>query len=173
MVHGGSSWTVRLGGRATPAKVRWHLVVAREAPGNPKLPDELKRWRERGFHPRTFEIGTVFGIKGQVLDSRHVLVTVDPRDDEAAAREAARALGARFHVEAGVHPELVERARGVLVASDDHGTTIENDGILWFAPEEGGLLELRDVDKEAAGARAVAISASFTSPSRRTASWRW
>jgi stage II sporulation protein D len=149
-VKSGTTWTVRVdGGR--PSKVRWHVVVARLSPGDERLSSVLQTWRERSFQPRTFELGTLFGVKGEVLDSRRVLVTVAPHDDEPQARAQARALAEQFHVEAGVHPELVERPRGTVEATDDKGTTVRNDGILWFTPAPGGMLELKDVDKEGGG----------------------
>jgi SpoIID/LytB domain protein len=147
-VRGGARWTLRVdGGR--PARVRWHVVVARLVPGEAQaLQAELARWRERAEAPRTFEVGAIFGVRGEVLDSRRLLVTVAAHDDEAAARAAATALAARWHVETGLHPELVERARGAVEAVDERGLVVRNDGILWFGPPEGGTLELAEVDSE-------------------------
>jgi SpoIID/LytB domain protein len=149
-VHGGATWTIHAE-NAKPSKVRWHIVVAHARPGDPSLQAEMQKWRERGFAPRTFEVGTVFGIRGEVLDSRKLLVAVDPHDDEAEARAAAKALKAKFSVDTGIHPELAERPRGTLIATDERGTQVRNDSILWFAPEGTGLIELRDVDKEGGG----------------------
>lgn len=149
-VRGGGSWTVRVQG-GKPAKLKWHVVVARLKPGDEKLQDELRTWRERGEKPRTFETGALFAIKGEVLDSRRVLVAVSPRDDEAQARAAAQALAAKHGIDAGVHPELAERAAGAVEASDEKGVVVRNDGILWFAGAAGGLIELHDVDKEGGG----------------------
>ena len=149
-VKSGTTWTVHVAG-GRPSKIRWHLVVARLAPGDEKLSSLLQTWRERSYQPRTFELGTVFGVKGEVLDSRRLLVTVAPHDDEARARADAKTLAEQFHVEVGVHPELVERPRGTVEATDDKGTTVRNDGILWFSPAPNGMLELKDVDKEGGG----------------------
>jgi peptidoglycan hydrolase-like amidase len=150
-VRGGASWTVRIvGGHGAPARVRWHVVVARLAAGESPV-EELARWRARGFQPRSFETGALFAVRGEVLDSRRVLVAVEPHDDEAAARAAASELAARFHVDAGVHPELVERPRGVVEAVDDRGAVVRNDSIVWFSPGPSGLVEVADVDKEGGG----------------------
>ncbi len=155
-LRAGATWTVRVdGGR--PGKVRWHVVVGHVLPGDDKLPALLATWRERGFVPRTFEVGSVFGVKGEVLDSRRVLVTVAPpgfASDEASARAESHELGEKYHVETGVHPELAERPRGMVEATDEKGTVIRNDGILWFSPPPNGLLELKDVDKEGGGREA-------------------
>jgi SpoIID/LytB domain protein len=150
-VRGGRTFTLRVeGGR--PGRVRWHVIAARLAPGDERLPSELQRWRERGFSPHTFEVGAVFGVRGEVLDSRRILVAVAARDDEPAARAEAARIGKTFAVEAGVHPELVERPRGVVEATDEHGAVVRNADILWFAPAEPrGVLQLDDVDKESGG----------------------
>lgn len=152
-VAGGQTWTVRVSG-GKPARVRWHVVVARFKPGDARLQAALETWRGRGLQPRTFEIGAVFGIRGQVLDSRRVLVAVAAKDAEAQARAEAQALAQRYQVETSLHPELSERPRGTLEATDERGVTVRNDAILWLAPPPGGVLELRDVDKEGGGREA-------------------
>jgi SpoIID/LytB domain protein len=81
-----------------------------------------------------------------------VLIVVAPHDDEPGARAEAAALAARFAVETAVHPELVERPRGTVEASDERGTVIANDGILWFSPKDGGaLVEVGDIEEEGGG----------------------
>jgi hypothetical protein len=144
---------VRLSG-GKPARVRWHVVVARFKPGDDKLQEELKRWRDRGEKPRTFEVGALFALKGEVLDSRRVLVAISPRDDEAKAKEAARALAAQHNIDTSVHPELADRPSGTVEATSESGSVVRNDSILWFAAAPGALLELRDVDKEGGGREA-------------------
>jgi SpoIID/LytB domain protein len=149
-VQAGALWTVRVDG-GKPAKLRWHVVVGKHTPGDAQLASTMQLWRDRGFQPRTFEVGSVFGVKGEVLDSRRVLVTVAPLDDEAPARAQARSLSEKFHGDFGVHPELAERPRGTVVATDEHGVAVRNDAILWFAPGNNGLIEVKDIDKEGGG----------------------
>jgi peptidoglycan hydrolase-like amidase len=145
-VRGGARWTVRVVD-GKPGRVAWHVVVARAAPGRraDQLPAELAAWRARGQTPRTFEIGALFAVKGQVIDSRVQLVTVGGGSDEAAARELAARLRQRYGVDTSLHPELVERPRGVVEASDERGAVVRNDAILWFTPGASGLLELADI----------------------------
>jgi SpoIID/LytB domain protein len=149
-VRGGATWTVRVDGGA-PAKIRWHVIVARVKPGDGKLPQLMATWKERGFQPHTFEVGALFGVRGEVLDSRQLLVTVAPHDDEAGARAAAAELATKFHADTQVHAELVERPRGVVKATDERGVEVRNESILWFSPGPSGLLELDGVDKEGGG----------------------
>jgi SpoIID/LytB domain protein len=149
VVRGGATWTVRVVD-GKPGKLRWHVIASSFAPSETgALQAELQRWRAKGRTPRTFETGALFAVKGQVLDSRRVLVAVQSFDEEAKAKQAARTVT----VDGGgsVHPELVERPRGTVEASDERGTVVRNDAILWFEPGPGGLVELRDVDNERGG----------------------
>ncbi len=147
-VQGGTTWTVRLEGKGRPVTVKWHVVVARGLPSEgERLQKAAAEWRARGFSPRTFELGTVFGIRGAVIDGRERLLTVSPKDREEEARAEARALAAKFSVETDVHPEVIERFGGVLVARDERGMQLRNEGVIWFAPVEGGRLLVEPVDK--------------------------
>ncbi|HEX4462921.1 MAG TPA: SpoIID/LytB domain-containing protein, partial [Polyangia bacterium] len=147
-VRGGGKWTVRvLDGK--PGKTRWWVVAASFAPAqSTAMQAELGRWRAKGKTPRTFEVGSLFAVKGQVLDSRRVLVAVDSFDDEAAAQRAATAIGG------SVHPDLVERPRGTVEAVDERGVVVRNDAILWLSPGPSGLLDLADVDNGRGGKEA-------------------
>lgn len=132
-VRGGATWTVRVVD-GKPGRVVTHNVVASFAPSQTnELQAELARWRAKNDKPRTFEVGALFAIKGQVLDSRRILV---------AAGGAATGT---------TYPELVDRPHGTVEAVDERGTVVRNDSILWFTPGPSGVIELRDVDKEGGG----------------------
>ena len=81
----------------------------------------LARWKDRGFDPQTFEIGTVFGVDGEVIDTRETRIAIDP---VAAGKGTARAaeLAQRFGIPTSVHQELVRRPAGTIVAQErrDH-----------------------------------------------------
>lgn len=135
-VQAGGQWTVRLLGPGQPAREQHHVVVARApAAEAERLRQEVTLWRERGFVPRTFEIGAIFGIRGEVIDARQLLLAVAPHAEVEAARAEARALAERFQVSTSVHPEQLVRPRGVVEARDERGTVLRNDGVLWFAPQ--------------------------------------
>ena len=140
-VAGGKRWTVRAE-KTQPAKKRWHVIVAKLPSDAERVQAEMELWRGRGFAPKRFELGTVFAVRGAVFDSRRVLITITPADDEAAAKKAASEAAARWHVDASLFAELVERPRGTLIAVDERGSTITNDAILWFRPDGGDLLEV-------------------------------
>jgi SpoIID/LytB domain protein len=143
--RGGNTWRVRLV-HGKPAVVRWHVVVGsgRAVEGErARLQQEAAAWRERGYAPKTFELGTVFGLRGEVIDMRKLVVAVSPKDDLAAARDEAHAIAARYHVDTSLHPVVATRPTGILEAVDERGTTVRNEGVIWFAPAtEGGTLAL-------------------------------
>ena len=132
-VRGGATWKVRVVD-GKPGRIVMHNVVASFAPSETdKLQAELARWRAKKVQTRTFEIGALFAVKGQVLDSRRVLVAA-----------AGTTGGTPF-------PELVERPRGTVEAVDERGVVVRNDSILWFEPGPSGLIALADVDNEHGG----------------------
>ncbi|MBK7535654.1 MAG: SpoIID/LytB domain-containing protein [Myxococcales bacterium] len=123
-------WTVRA--EATrPALLQEWTVVETLSPDDARgITAALARWKERGFEPRTFEIGTMFGVDGELIDTRDVRVCVDP---VAAGKGAARAaeLATRFGVATSVHQELVRRPAGTIVA-ESGGVVVRNPSVLWF-----------------------------------------
>jgi stage II sporulation protein D len=128
-------WTVRA--EATkPALVQEWTVVETFAPDDARgVTASLSRWKERGFEPRTFEIGTMFGVDGELIDTRDVRVCVDP---VPAGRGSARAaeLATRFGVATSVHQELVRRPSGMIVA-ESGGVVVRNPSVLWFSARRG------------------------------------
>ena len=134
-IEAGDRWTVTVRD-AVPAKIRWWTIVSRNADDG-----ELRRWTERGYAPKTFETGIVFGVEGDVIDSRETFVGIAPESSERAAQKAAGELGKKWGVTAFVHPELVERPRGLVVARDPKtGVTVENPSVLWFESKKGPLV---------------------------------
>jgi SpoIID/LytB domain protein len=139
-IAAGDSWVITAE-RATPAKVRYWTVVSRAADET-----ELATWTQRGYQPKVLEIGVVFGVEGEMIDSRESLVGIAPEDTPEAAARAAKALASKWKVETSVAPELVERARGVIVAKNSEtGATVKNEGILWFRPGNSAVVTIHDV----------------------------
>jgi stage II sporulation protein D len=129
---GGELWTVRAE-QTQPALVQEWTVVETYAPDDARgVAAGLARWKERGFEPRTFEIGTMFGVDGEIIDTRDVRVCVDPVAAGKGAERAA-ALATRFGVATSVHQELVRRPAGTIVA-ESGGVVVRNPSVLWFAP---------------------------------------
>jgi SpoIID/LytB domain protein len=139
-VRSGSTWTI--GARETkPARIQWWTIVSRQA-----TEAEAATWRQRGFKTKTFETGVVFGVEGDVIDSRETLLGVAPENDEAAAKKTAAEIASKHGVDTFVHPHLVTRPRGTIVARDERGAEVENEGVLWFVPDGGdGTITVFDV----------------------------
>lgn len=139
-IEGAKAWSISVEG-ARPARLRHWVVVARDAD-----PAVLATWKDRGYAPRTFEIGAVFGVEGEMLDSRETLVGVAPESDGPAAERAAKAIAEKYGVETSLHVELVEQPRGTIVARAEGGTVVRHEGVLWFAPvATNGTVTVADV----------------------------
>jgi len=143
-VRAGTRWTVALQGGA-PAELRDWTVVERLAPDREQdLEAALARWKKRGHEARSFEVGSLFAVDGDVMDGRSVLVAIDPvAPAKSAAR--ARAIASKYDIATEVHRELVRRPRGVVVARSGD-TEVRNPGVVWFAPAVADqAIEVADV----------------------------
>jgi len=131
---GGDAWTITVEGERAAALQDWTVVETLAPDDTTGVAAALARWKGRGFDPRSFEIGTVFGTGGEVIDTREVRIAVDP---VAAGKGTARAaeIAARFGVATGVQQELVRRPSGIIVARSG-ATTIKNPQVLWFQPRK-------------------------------------
>jgi stage II sporulation protein D len=131
----GDAWTVTVE-NAKPAMLQEWTVVETLGPDDATgIAAALARWKDRGFEPRAFEIGTLFGTSGEVIDTREIRIAIDPvASGKGAARAAEHAK--RFGVKTIVHEELVRRPSGTIVARSG-GTIIRNPSVLWFQPRRG------------------------------------
>jgi SpoIID/LytB domain protein len=149
---GGDAWTITVEG-ATPAVQKdWTVVEALAPDDTTGVTATLARWKARGFEPRAFEIGTVFGTGGEVIDTRELRIAVDP---VAAGQGAARAaeIARRFGVATSVQQDLVRRPSGTIVARSG-ATTIKNPQVLWFQPrKQGETLAVADVPTGTGGSQ--------------------
>lgn len=144
VIEGGEAWTIRVEG-ARPAEVREWTVVERFAPEDERgIRAALRRWSERGHDPQRFEVGSLFGIEGEVLDGREVLIAIAPVAAPGGGRKAA-AIGREHGIETSVHAEMLRRPEGTIVASGG-GVTIRNESVIWFAARRaGGSIEVADI----------------------------
>jgi len=129
---GADAWTVTVEDGRPAALSDWTVVETLAPDDSRGIAAGLARWKARGFEPRTFELGTVFGVDGEVIDTREIRIAIDP---VAAGKGTARAaeLARRYGVTTGVHQELVRRPAGTIVARSG-ATTIRNPSVLWFQP---------------------------------------
>ncbi len=130
----GDAWTITVE-NAKPAQIEEWTVVETLGPDDASgVSASLARWKQRGFEPRSFEIGTVFGTGGEVIDTREVRIAIDPvgrGKGNARAAEVAK----KFNIKTQVHEELVRRPAGTIVAKSG-STTIKNPSVVWFMPKK-------------------------------------
>jgi stage II sporulation protein D len=149
---GGDAWTITVEG-ARPAVVQdWTVVETLAADDSRGVTASVAKWKSRGFDPRSFEIGTVFGIDGEVIDTREVRIAVDPMPAGKGAARAAE-IAKRFGIATGVQQELVRRPSGMIVARSG-ATTIKNPSVLWFQPRKSSeTLTVADVPTGTGGSQ--------------------
>lgn len=153
-VRAGAEWRVRVeAGRA--AKVRWSVLLERLS-GRRRQGAQaaLERWRARGETPHLTEVGSMFGVRGTVMDRRAALVLAEASPSEAAARARADEIARRHGADAQPFEEIVELPRGTLVATSG-AVEVRNEGVLWFAPSgEQGRITVDKVEFGGVGDKA-------------------
>ncbi len=146
-------WTVSVE-KSKPGVVReWTTVAEIPAGTGQDVRTAFTTWKARGFEPRGFEVGTVFGVEGTVFDSRKILVAVAPEKASAGKRQAD-ALAKKFGIETSVYHELAERPSGVLVARHASGAVVRNPSVIWFgARNADATLNVFDVEHGGGGSQ--------------------
>jgi stage II sporulation protein D len=151
-VAGATTWTVTAKD-AAPAEIREWTVIERLGPDDPTgVAAATAAWKARGFDPHAFELGTLFAVDGEIIDTREVVVAIDPvGPGKGAAR--ARAIADKHQVATSVHAELVRRPRGTIVATAG-GTTLTNPAVIWLRPSRAGdTITVTDVPTNAGGSQ--------------------
>ena len=160
-VRGEEAWQVRASA-TVPAKLSHWAVVWRGKPGQGNEADaQIERWKDLGEKPRRFEQGTVFGVGGEVLDRREVLVGVGPFGKPEGAEHALEALARKATLaNPGVFTELVDRPHGQLEAVGSRtGMSVRNEGVLWFVA--GGDSPLQVEAEGTAGKALTRVSGAY------------
>jgi stage II sporulation protein D len=148
------TWTISAADLRPAVLQDWTVVETLQPDDTAGLTAALTRWKERGFDPRSFELGTVFGVDGEVIDTREVRIAIDPvpaGKGTARAAEHARRFGLRTQT----HQELVRRPAGTLIAKAG-GVTVKNPSVLWFTPRKAGeTITVPDVPTNTGGSQLV------------------
>jgi stage II sporulation protein D len=149
---GGEAWTIGVED-AKPAVISEWTVVETVGPDDTAgTSAALARWKSRGYDPRAFEVGTVFGTGGEVIDTRETRIAIDPVTAGKGTAHAAE-IAKRFGVPTSVHEELVRRPSGTIVARSG-ATTIRNPSVLWFVPRRtSDTLTVADVPTNTGGSQ--------------------
>jgi len=143
-IDAGNEWVLSVED-VKPAELREWTVVAHLHPdADGAIERELASWKARGYTPKTFEVGTLFGVEGAVLDSRETLIAVAPSTPGRGATQA-KIIARKFAVETSVHTEVVKLPRGTVVARSG-AVTIRNPSVIWFAPKKAdGTIRVDDI----------------------------
>src|SRR5690606_13638130 len=143
-ISGSPSWTITLRDGHRAELREWTVVARLPAEDDAAARAAVATWKSRGHAPPTFEVGSVFAVAGSVMDSREVLVAIDPVGP-GRGEARARILGRKHGVNTTVHVELAARPRGTIVARSG-STTVQNPSVLWFEPSRRDRpLVVRDV----------------------------
>ncbi|HEY0714875.1 MAG TPA: SpoIID/LytB domain-containing protein [Polyangia bacterium] len=127
------------------ARMRYWPAALRTKPGNgAELARRTEAWKRKGVEAKVFEQGTLFGVAGEVLDRREMVLGVAPQESlEAAQRQLARLQQGEAAPFAGIYSELLERPVGQIVAEGlSGGMRVKNQGRLWFAAADGKTVDI-------------------------------
>ena len=149
-MRGGATWTVRVtDGKPARDPLARHRR-RRVAPATrDKLQAELAALaRQAACTPRTFEIGALFAVKGEVLDSRRMLVAVAAVDDEAAAQARGARSSAVQRSSSRAGRAAARHRRGHRRARHRRAQRLASSG---SSPGRRAWSSSRDVDNEGGG----------------------
>ena len=161
-VTAGRRWQVTLQRESVPARARYYAILARHAYGG-LLPmrKDMSLWQARGLKPEIMEVGTVFGVKGKVFDSRAFLLVSGPHKRKAAAVKISEAQAVAHGL---ARPSAVARLEArpsgnfQAVALDSSQAaaaraTVTIKDVLWFAPAPGKRITVSYNDPARSNAR--------------------
>jgi SpoIID/LytB domain protein len=133
---------------ARASKSRTWIVAARvSGTKRAMLAGVLDTWRRRGFDPRLFELGAIFGASGQTVDKRSTIVALKSFDSEADAEREAAPLFSRYGLKPAFHPEIVAHPRGRFEIVGDGGDVIARmSDVAWVAATGPMPIEVAKVE---------------------------
>jgi stage II sporulation protein D len=136
---GGGRWTVRV------AESRPGRSVARVHVGEhlfnegPMAEADAQLFRDHGYKPSLVSVGTVYGIAGRTVDTRHVLILLEGDGSEETAAKLVSEVGDRFSARPAVHREPLERGHGTVEVISPAGVVVAHANDALAIDVEGGL----------------------------------
>ncbi len=116
--------------------------------------EEVARWRNRGHEVRLETVGSVFGLGGEVLDNRRVLVLLDGPGSIGWAREAAEEASSYLMQSPVFHEVRTERPSASIGVSDSEGSVLAvADGHVLIEVRGGEVVEVLGVEHSVGYAR--------------------
>ncbi len=130
------------------AEVAYYPQLATFAYGDAEIVEEARRyWAHRGVDTKTIIVGSVNGIRGEILDNRRQLLLADG----PATREWAEQLRAKIFLDhglqSGLFEDLLAQPRAKLVVIDENGKpVVVADDIIEVRVEDGSPATIRNVE---------------------------
>jgi stage II sporulation protein D len=127
---------------AAPGQVRyWCGVLSIPFGEKENLERAAGVWRERGEQVQVFEAGSVFGIRGHVIDNRVYVLAIRPHDTEEQATEEAARVFTQTGFKTFVHAHLARRPSGKIKMK----TEVALD-LVTVRPKDGGSVTVHQVE---------------------------
>ncbi len=106
-----------------------------------------KEWKQAGLQTKQFEVGTIVGLSGNVLDTRERRLGVGGFRKLASARRVVERLFRDRKLKASIHEELVRVPVGEVGVYDDSGKLLHKaDSSVCFGTVEGGRVVVKGVE---------------------------
>jgi SpoIID/LytB domain protein len=133
---------------------RWRVRVADSRPGRAVVrvhvgehlfddvsgaEAEAQLFRVHGYSVSLVSVGSVYGIAGRTVDTRHVLVLVEGDGSEESGAKLVAELGERFSLRPDIHREPIERGHGTIQVFDPSGRLVAHGPDALAFDVEGGV----------------------------------
>ncbi|MFB6264302.1 MAG: SpoIID/LytB domain-containing protein [Bradymonadaceae bacterium] len=144
VLPGDRTYTIDISNSRPGSYTHWVVAGRLSSERRTKL-DELKEtWVDRGYEPKVFQVGGLFGVGGEVFDSRKQLVAVGGTSHYEKARRLEKKLEREYGIDGRIHSELTDYPGGTFELSGEGvDAVVRHDDVLWIAPAEGQHGEIR------------------------------
>ena len=120
--------------RTTQAKTKeWTIVETLDSNKSEEIPARIQKWKKKGLKVKAFQVGTLFSVKGTVMDSRQTKIGVSPVA-KGKGEAQSRVIAKKYSISTEVYEELLKRPSGTIAAKNKH-FGVENASVLWFKPK--------------------------------------
>jgi stage II sporulation protein D len=143
----GSRWRVRISG-AEPAIASFRIALGEISFSDKSgLAAELGAWKDRGIAVGVRTIGTVYGIRGQVVDNRRYLIVLDETVERERLAERQRSIDSEFGIRTRALEDVEREPSGSLelLDGDENLVAISKDR-LSAEPLEGTGISVGKVE---------------------------
>ncbi|MFW5966965.1 MAG: SpoIID/LytB domain-containing protein [Persicimonas sp.] len=139
-----TTYTVEIAEEEPGEYQHWVVVASLQLAQRDNVEEVKEEWSERGYSAESFEVGGVFGVQGNVFDSRTILMAVGGTDDLEKAESLKDELEATYGIEGQIHSEVTEYPSGKLTLTGE-GVDVEitHPNVLWVKELAGAEDEIR------------------------------